>query len=195
MLSIGTKTLDDYTNHMSQNRVASFGWNGDDMLYCVVATANNRLLEIMSAPCRCLTNYWTISTFVRNFGSRTYRPLILVEFRDYGGRLEELLREMFVPQFWQWLEDKCLIIPLFTSFRSKQSIEGRRGIRRLCSVDFIPAGKTGKMQPLVIGVNRPFEIFWEEEYHVWRKGLTEKDKTKSGYLRDKRLSIWFPFPG
>jgi len=48
---------------------------------------------------------------------------------------------------------------------------------------FIPAGKTGKMQPLDVGVNRPFKAFWEEEYHIWRNKLTEKDVTKSGYLR------------
>ena len=48
---------------------------------------------------------------------------------------------------------------------------------------FIPAGKTGQMQPLDVGMNRPFKIFWEEEYHTWRKDLTENDLTKAGYLR------------
>ena len=46
---------------------------------------------------------------------------------------------------------------------------------------FIPVGMTGQLQPLDVGVNKPFKQFYRDEYHAWR--TKNNSKTKKGYLK------------
>ena len=46
---------------------------------------------------------------------------------------------------------------------------------------FIPAARTGDYQPLDVGVNRPFKVYYREESAKWRS--THFDTTKSNYLK------------
>lgn len=45
----------------------------------------------------------------------------------------------------------------------------------------VPAGRTGKYQPLDVGVNRPFKLSIDQQYHEW--GKNHKETTGGGLLR------------
>lgn len=46
---------------------------------------------------------------------------------------------------------------------------------------FIPASRTGDFQPLDVSINRPFKVYYRDEYAKWRKN--NRGVTKAGNLK------------
>ena len=73
---------------------------------------------------------------------------------------------------------------MLDNFEGYLSSELKSSINKLnYDIETLPAKTTKFLQPLDLGVNRPFKKYISEEWEEYAARLTQKDTTKSGYYK------------
>jgi len=181
--------MDEVSIYFDMGRNSTYHYKGDKSIKLI---RNNGYRKRLTVCLAILSNGKKLPPFIifkaKSVPTNPHSKCLLVRANANGWITEGMMKD-WIQNVWENIKyenpeniKKLILIDKCSSHQKASVIDQ---LKKDSFVEFIPAGCTSLVQPLDLCINKPFKDELKRLYEKWLLdyGLTDKNKTKKGYIK------------